>query len=343
MSIFHSDNTNTRLLDISWAAISKVGLVVCGVYIVYLIKDILLLVLFALTLSVLFGPAISFFHKLGIARPLAVAFVYIVALAFIGLLAYSVTPILRMEISQFSLYFPVYFEKVAPFLSGLGFDIFNSMDAFAAAAQGWFVAASSNILNSLAGIFGGIMLGITVFTMSVFFSAESGGVEKMISLLFPKKHENKALEIWRRTQTQISGWFGTRLAGAFIQGLLVAVACTALRIDYPILLGCTAFGLGIVPFIGSLTSGTIITAFALLASWEKALAIAVLCVIISQIKNNFVIPVLSKKYTELPTSLVLVSLLVGERLWGVLGAILAIPMFGILFDFTRDYLEKNKD
>ena len=54
-------------------------------------------------------------------------------------------------------------------------------------------------------------------------------------------------------------------------------------------------------------------------------------------------PILSTKLINLPAVLVIVSLLIGERLWGPVGAILAIPLFGIFYDFTIDYLQKNKD
>jgi predicted PurR-regulated permease PerM len=36
-------------------------------------------------------------------------------------------------------------------------------------------------------------------------------------------------------------------------------------------------------------------------------------------------------------------LLIGGKLWGILGAILAIPLFGIFFEFSREFLEKRKE
>ena len=54
-------------------------------------------------------------------------------------------------------------------------------------------------------------------------------------------------------------------------------------------------------------------------------------------------PILSVKLINLPAVLVIISLLIGETLWGPIGAILAIPLFGIFYDFTVDYLQRNKD
>jgi predicted PurR-regulated permease PerM len=65
--------------------------------------------------------------------------------------------------------------------------------------------------------------------------------------------------------------------------------------------------------------------------------------IIHQVEGNIITPMLTKKFMEFPASLVLISLLVGQQLWGIMGAILAIPLFGIVYDFIREILKKRKD
>jgi len=45
----------------------------------------------------------------------------------------------------------------------------------------------------------------------------------------------------------------------------------------------------------------------------------------------------------IPPALVLIALAVGLQLWGIMGAILAIPLAGILFEFLRDFLKKRKE
>ena len=50
-----------------------------------------------------------------------------------------------------------------------------------------------------------------------------------------------------------------------------------------------------------------------------------------------------KKFAGIPPVLVLLSLVIGGTLWGVLGALLAIPLFGILFEFFKEFLQKKRD
>ena len=75
----------------------------------------------------------------------------------------------------------------------------------------------------------------------------------------------------------------------------------------------------------------------------KAIFVLIVFTLIQQIENNVVTPVLTKKFIGLSPALVLVALAIGGTLWGFLGAILAIPLFGILFEFLRDFLKRKRD
>jgi Predicted permease len=180
---------NNRAVDISWSAIFKAALALAVGYAIYLAREVLLLALFGLIISVLFNPAIDFLLRLKIPRTAATLSVYFLVLGVLGTMIYLAAPFFMIETQQLGQLFPVYFQKIAPFLSGLGFVIFQSMDAFVAAVRDWFVGASSSIVGSLASVFGGILVTFTVFTIAIFFSLEGKGIEKFIMLAVPKKHE----------------------------------------------------------------------------------------------------------------------------------------------------------
>jgi predicted PurR-regulated permease PerM len=342
MAIFNAKNEDVKL-DISWGVIFKLALAFFVFYIVYLIRDILLLILFGLIISVLFDPAIDFLQKFRLSRTVSVFLVFVFIFGILGLLVYTISPIFVTEIQQFTQLFPIYFEKIAPYLSGLGFDSFQNMQTFTDALRDWLVNASSSIFSSIAAVFGGIFLVLTVFTIAIFISLEERGIEKMICLVLPKKYENICLDLWHNSQRKISGWFAARLIDMAIVGVMTALACGALDIKYPVLFGLLAAVTDLIPFVGPLLTGVIITVFALLTSVEKAVIIATVFWLIHTIEGSFLTPLIAKKFIDFPAILVLISILIGEKLWGPVGAILAIPLFGILLDFTRDFLETNKD
>jgi len=338
------DKKDAVAFDVSWNAVLKVILGIFLVYFLYLIKDIMFWVVSGLIISILFNPAIGFLQRLKVSRGVATSFVYLAVLGALFFMVYWVAPVFKGEIYQISQGFPQYFDKVAPYLSGMGFDVFQSADTFFGALRGWLIKIStSGFFGSVGAIFGGLFLTITIFSLAVFFSLEDKGIERAIKLMLPRKYEAAVIATWNRTQVKISGWFMARFLSMLFVGGAVALLCVVLGVKYPIFFGILAFITDLVPFIGPFFCGAVMILFVLLDTWQKALLVGLGVIIIHQVEGNIVTPVLTKRFMDFPATLVLISLLVGEHLWGIMGAILAIPLFGIVYDIFHDFLEKNKD
>ena len=168
-------------------------------------------------------------------------------------------------------------------------------------------------------------------------------MEKAIRLFFHKKHEDSALNVWSKSQQKISGWFGARVLCCIFVGLATFLALKLFKIDYAFSLGLFAGITDIIPILGPLFAGAVITILVFLEDWLKAVFVLGAFILIQQIEGNILNPILSKKFIGLPPVLVLISLIIGAKLWGLLGAILAIPLAGILFEFIRDFLKKKKE
>jgi predicted PurR-regulated permease PerM len=334
---------NNHILDISWRTILKVAVAVLGFYVLYLIKDILIIIIFSLVISILFNPAIDFLQRKKIPRLFGTILIYVLFFGFLGLLVYIIAPVFISEIVQFIQLFPQYFEKMTPPLKGLGLEAFESFETFTANFQNWLIKASASILSAIFAIFGGIFTTVTVFTMAIFLSLEEKGIEKALYVLTPKKYEASVLDIWKKSQTKISTWFGARILCCLFVALLSFFALLAFNVQYPFALSLFAGISNIVPIFGPIAAGILIALISFIQSWWKALFVLIAFVLIQQIEGNILSPILTKKFIGLPPALVLISLLVGGKLWGTMGAILAIPVAGILYEFLRDFLKKRKE
>lgn len=334
---------NEKILDISWGTLLKIGIAFLGFYIVYLVRDILIWFIFALIISVLFTPAIDFLQKRRVPRVVATIFIFIFVFGVLGILIYLVAPVFIDQIQDFAGLIPQYFEKFAPPLKELGWEAFESFEVFTQSFQEWLVQASESILSAIASIFGGIFATFTIFTLAIFLSLEEKGTERAIKILSPKRQEEEILNLWRSCQSKVSGWFGARLLACFFVGIMSYIALRLFEINYPFILALFAGVTNIIPIIGPIIAGVVIALIAALDSLWIAIVILLVFIIIQQIENNILTPILTKRFVGLPPALVLISLMVGGKLWGILGAILAIPLAGIIFEFTRDFLKKKKE
>jgi len=334
---------NSRVLDISWETILKMAIAIFTFYLIYLIRDILIWVIFGLIISVLFNPAIDFLQKKRFPRALATILIYVMLFITLGFLIYSIAPIFVTEIQQFSQFFPEYFEKLSTPLRGLGIEAFENIDAFTKTFEQGLTKASSNIFSAVGAIFGGILSAVTIFTIALFLSLEEKSVDRVIGVLSPKRYEAFALSLWARSQKKVSGWFGSRILCCLFVGLTTYLACYVLNIKYAVSFGLLSGVLNMIPIIGPVIVGVAVALVVVAISWTKAVFFLIAFIIIQQIEGNILSPVLTKKFIGLPPVLVLISLMVGAKLWGFMGALLAIPVAGILFEFFKDFLKKRKE
>lgn len=332
-----------KILDISWGTVIKIGIGILLFYFIYLLKDILIWFIFALIISVLFNPAIVFLQKRKLPRFLAVIFVYIIFFSILGYSIYQVIPIFISEIQQFIKLFPHYFENVNPLLRTLDIEAFRNLESFNIALGKVLEETSADIFAATFIFFGGIFSTIFIFSVAIFLSLEEEWTEKAIRILSPKKYEAYVLDFWLKAQNKVTGWFGARILASIFVGLSTYFALRLFEIEYAVSLAFFAGVTNIIIILGPILAAVVIFTLVALQSWLKATFVLIAFSLIQQIDANILTPLLTKKFIGLPPVLVLLSVIIGVKLSGILGAILAIPIAGILFEFSRDFFQKRKE
>ena len=334
---------NKNVLNISWETILRISVAIVCFYIIYAVKDILIWFVFALVISVLLNPIIDFLQRFKVPRILGVILVYLGFFGTFSILLYLIIPLFVHEVQQFIEFLPQYIENISPVLRGLGFKAFEDVEALVNAFGGTLEMMASNIFNSLFVIFGGIFTTLFVITTALFLSLEEKVIEKTLMVLFPKKYEAYSLNLWGRCQKKISAWFGARLLACLFVGVATYITLLLFNVPYPFTLGLFAGVFNFVPYIGPLLTGIIFFLLIFPIEVLKAIFVLIAFGLIQQIEGSILSPILMKKIVGLSPVLVLVALVIGGKLWGILGAILVIPLVGILFEFSKEFLKKRRE
>ena len=335
---------NGNTLDISWGSILKIGLALVFFYILFLIQDILTLIVFSLIISVLFNPAIDFLQKRKVPRAMGTAFIYLLFFSLVGGFIYFTANTFSKELTNFSQLLPVYFEKAAPFLKDFDINQFQSFEVFNKYLQGALVTASTNIFSAASTFFGGIFTMVTIFTIAIFLSLEEKSIQRFLFLISPKKYEEYIYTLFSSVESKVAGWFGSRVLSCVFVGVFTYLLLEVFAIKYSLTLALFAAVSNIVPIAGPMVAGILIGFFTLLDPGPNAAILVLIAfTLIHQIEGNVLTPLLTKKMIGIPPVLVIISLLIGARLWGIMGAILVIPMAGIFYEFSRQFLQKKKE
>lgn len=335
-------NQNITMLDLTWRSLFKVAVALVLFYIVYLLRSVFVWVILGLIISTLVNPLIEMLEKRKIHRVGASIIVYFSILILIALVVYIIVPPMIAEIQFFSSGFANYFASIPGFLSNLGLGSFESIASISSGLNDSLVKISSNILNVFVSLFGSVLAGITVFVLALFMSIEEKEIIKGLRLVSPREFEEEVIKRWDRIKDQVVLWFGSRVLACLCVALMTFVLCVVLKIKFALFLAVLAGVLNIVPMVGPIISGIILILFTL-DSLPKFILAVVFSIIIQQIESNVLTPIFTKKMVGLPNVLVLLSILAGGILGGVVGAILAIPLAGILFEGLKDYFNKRKE
>jgi predicted PurR-regulated permease PerM len=329
----------TKPLDISWRTIFKIAVSILLFYFLYQVKEILLWILYAFVISILFEKPIDFLSQRKIPRGIATISIYFFfTLLFIFLIYFFSKPLFA-EIQSFINFFPQYFEQISPSLKALGIITFETFEELTKTVQEWLLRASKNIASAISALFGGVFAAFSIISLAIFLSFEKEGVEKLISQISIGKGE-WILKIWQEAKEKISLWFGARILICIYVGVATFISLLVLKINYPLSLSVLAGILDFIPILGPILAGILIFIFAVVDSLFKGVFILILFILIQQIEANILAPLLGQKFIGLPPFVVMIALLIGGKLLGLGGAILAVPLAGIFFKVLQEIFKE---
>lgn len=330
-------------LDISWKTILKVLITGFALYLAFLARHIILWLLFAVIISLLVEPVVKFLRRIYIPKFIAVVLVYLSILAVIGLIFYSTAPIFIFETNQFIQNIPDYFNKVNPFLKDIGIDVAKDFDNFSSSFLLSIKDNSSSLIRAASAFFGGISSTIFILTLAFFISLEEKGVESFIILFVPKKYESTVVSIAKRSQFKVAAWFGVRILACLFVGAASFIVLFLLGVKYAFILSLVSGVLNFVPYIGPIiTSLVVLSSVGVSNSWALAIYSVIALLVVQEIENKLITPLLSKKFLDFPPVLVLLSLLIGGTIFGFLGMIFLVPVAGIIYEFIKEFFERRK-
>ena len=282
-----------------------------------------------------------------IPRIVSVPSIYIVFLGtFLGAF-YAILPGLFYEIYLLSQGLPERYEDVTQgFIHSGTFDnlgfLVPALDQLVAGLQDQLVDLVPNLFNFITAVFGGVVSFLLIFVFSFYISLHRNSVEKSIAFLIPESRREYVTDLFRRTQKRAGRWFQTIFILATLIGVLTFSIMQLLGVKYALTLGLAAGLLEVIPYVGPFTAAVLI--FTVVASSES-LALAFLAlflyVLLQQLEQILIIPSVMSRAIGVSPLAVLVAVLVGAKLIGFWGVILAIPLTAVLDEFVRDLKNKH--
>ncbi len=330
----------TRKIDISTSTLFRFVIIVLGLIFLYLVSDVLILLFFSVIIAAGVNGPISWIQKRGVNRVLAVAFVYVAILSvFVGVV-YLIIPPLAVQIKTLALGLPEILNKFG-FSQG-SLQQYHSVyfSNFVDGLNSKLSGAASNIFQTTFTFFGGLFSAIMVLVISLYLAAQEKGTRKFLFSVTPAAHREYVDSLVSRIETKLGAWLRGELLLMFSIAAFTFIGLVLLKVKYALILALLAGLLEVVPFIGPIISAVPAIALAFLQAPLLALFVTILYYAIHQLENYILVPQIMKKALGLNPIVVIVALLIGAKLDGVLGMLVAVPVaatLGVFFgDLFRD-------
>ena len=178
--------------------------------------------------------------------------------------------------------------------------------------------------------FGAVTLFFSVIFLTLFGLSDEPRVRDWIGGLMYRDKRERYLDVTNRIVNTTSRYMLGNLAISVICGTVYGVTAVILGLPYPLALALIAGLLDLIPTVGATIAGIIIGVIALSVSLEALVAFAIVMLVYQQIENYVLQPTIIGKAAHVSGFTVLVSVLAFGALFGVIGAIIGVPIAAAL-------------
>jgi predicted PurR-regulated permease PerM len=287
-----------------------------------LVRETVAVLLVALVISTVLDRPVDVLEKHRVPRVLGAILVYLLSLALLAFLFYTIIPIAVIEFNNLLVSLgDILSESLSSDLWGQSIFLNPNLQQFMEA----LLSGGISFLEILGRLVGGVAFVVATLVMSFYLTASRDGVKKFLVAIFPDAMETKVISIYNRTKARIGKWFQAQLFLSLIVGLLVFVGLSLLGVKYILVLAVIAGLLEIVPIVGPIFAGALAVSIALTESLPLAIYTLILFLVIQQLENNVLVPLVMRRRTGVHPVMIMVSILAGAQIAGLVGILLAVP------------------
>jgi predicted PurR-regulated permease PerM len=325
-----ASESNTRII---LRAVLIVVAVVIVLYIIYLLRKPLSWLVIAAFIAIAVSGPVNILSR-HMRRGLAIAVVYLILVLIpIGIGA-LIVPSMVNQGEDLANNAPEYAEDVTTFVNendtlrnlNQDYNITGKIEEEAAKLPDKIPDAAGTLQDIGVGFVNSVFAALTIFILSIFMV--SGGrrwIERFLETRNPDQTERME-RAFDHIGTAVGNYVGGALLQATIAGVTSFIVLTILGVPFAAPLAVLVFFFDLIPLVGATLAAVLVAVVTLFVNFPVALVVWVIYSIAYQQVENYVIqPQIQRRAVAIEPFVVLVAVLFGGTLFGIIGALLAIP------------------
>ncbi len=341
------ENKNV-VISFSTATVLKIIAILLVCFFAYIIRDILLLIFVSLILAALIEPPTNYLERFKIPRSLSVGVIYIVLILFSVFIVQLLIPPMLEQLSYLTAAFPSLWSQLVSNFSS--FQQFSQTPGVSGNIQQWLSDTQTNLTQAASGAysivlttFSNLLDFLIILVIAFYLVVEKDSLSKLLRALAPASSHTYLTKLTLEIQNKIGAWARGQLILSIVTTLLALIGLMIFLPQYALVLSLVAGVTAIVPYLGQVAGAVPAVFLAFTAgnfSVSRGFGVLIFYIIINFLIGNFVAPKVMEKQVGLHPVVIVVAMLIGARLAGVTGLVLAIPVATSIGVVVKDFFNQ---
>ena len=337
-------------INISTGTVLKIVGIFLILAFAWFIRDVILMVFIAIIFASLIEPLVNFLEGKKIPRGVSVILIYIVLILFLILTVRLIIPPMVEQVASLAANFPSLWNRILENFSNLRQyseeqQLLDQIQQGLGGLQSGLQKAASGVYSFIISIFRNLINFVMILVITFYLVVQKEAVSKLFRAVAPSAYQDYLINLFVAIQKKMGDWARGQLILGLIVGLFSFVGLLFIMPKYALVLALVAGITELIPYLGP-TLGAIPAVFLGFTvppvSFWQGTAVLILYVVIQQVENNLLVPQVMKRQVGLNPVVTIIVMLIGARLAGIIGLILAIPVATAISVVLKDFLKKSE-
>ena len=317
----------------------------------YVIKNLFLPFFIALIISYLLHPIVTMLHDRGVPRSIAVLLIYIVFFGSVTIISLKVFPLLVLQVRELGENLPSIISRIETWIHGFrdGYPLPDYIQkGIDSSIIDWERSLTNGFSHIMDYIGNTISILFTIFLVpfvSFYILKDYKLIEKTVITFVPRTKRKRIIRLLKEIDDALGNYIRGQLIVMTVVGVLAYIGYLIIGLPYPLLLAFIVTITDIIPYLGPFIGAAPAFLVAMSISWKMVLSAVLVNLIIQLLEGNVISPQVVGRKLNIHPLLIIISLLIGGEIGGVVGMILAVPIFAIFKVILQNvfiYLRKTR-
>jgi len=327
-----------------------VGVILC-LYLIYLLRKPLSWVFIAGFLAIALTGPVNFLSR-WMPRKLAITTTYLGLIAIPAAIIAIVVPPIVTEGTELAQRAPQYAQDVQDYVNNNErlkeldekYGIVSTLQEQAEKLPSRIGDAASALGDIGVGLVNSIFATVTILILSIFLVASGPGWTRRLIELQPPEHRARMERAFQRIGRAVGAYVAGAAVQATLAGITTFIVLTILGVPFAAPLAVLTALADLVPLVGATIGAILVGIVTLFQDFPTVTIIWIVWAIVyQQVENSVIQPQIQKRAVDVHAFIVLVAVLFGSTLFGIIGALLAIPVAATIQITVRELLAYRRE